>query len=610
MRTAAAAGNRFCTRGCAAGSWPEMAAGAGESLGLPVVDLASSDLGATAKSVRKACVEYGFFYVVNHGAEGLVEKVFAESSKFFEQQLGEKMALLRNRNYLGYTPRGADNLDASSKFTGDLNENFCIGPIRKEENFPCWKETLKLYHETALATGKRILSLIALSLNLDAEFFDCPVAFLRLLHYPGEANESDDGNYGASAHSDYGILTLLATDGTPGLQICREKDRCPQIWEDVHHIEGALIVNIGDLLQRWTNCVFRSTLHRVVAVGKERYSVAFFLHTNPDLVQASNHFLGEQPEMVGGDGDRLDLPVVDLASSDLRSSAGSIRKACVEYGFFYVVNHGIEEGLLEKVFVESRSRWRRSWRLLRNSSHLGYTPPYAEKLDASSRFRGDLSENFKIGLIGDEGFQNDANQWPSEERLPSWRETIKMYHASALATGKRILSLIALSLNLDAEFFENIGAFCCPSAFLRLLHYPGEVDDSDDGNYGASAHSDYGMITLLATDGTPGLQICREKDRHPQLWEDVHHIDGSTVHRVVAVGKERYSVPTYKEWRLFERAIAQDVTEVQKVVCVVYCNAVKKKSLMMCHARFVSPLLDTNLNFFWSPASCGLWCLD
>uniref|UniRef100_A0A0D3HFS9 Fe2OG dioxygenase domain-containing protein n=1 Tax=Oryza barthii TaxID=65489 RepID=A0A0D3HFS9_9ORYZ len=188
-------------------------AGAGESLDLPVVDLASSDLAAAAKSVRKACVEYGFFYVVNHGAEGLAEKVFGESSKFFEQPLGEKMALLRNRNYLGYTPLGADKLDASSKFKGDLNENYCIGPIRKE----------------------------------------------------GEANESDDGNYGASAHSDYGVLTLVATDGTPGLQICREKDRCPQLWEDVHHIEG-------------------STLHRVVAVGKERYSVAFFLHTNPDLV--------------------------------------------------------------------------------------------------------------------------------------------------------------------------------------------------------------------------------------------------------------------------------------------------------------------------------------
>jgi isopenicillin N synthase-like dioxygenase len=121
-------------------------------------------------------------------------------------------------------------------------------------------------------------------LNLDAEFFDCPLAFLRLLHYPGEINESDDGNYGASAHSDYGILTLLATDGIPGLQICREKDRHPQLWEDVHHIDGALIINIGDLLERWTNCVFRSTLHRVVAVGKERYSVAFFLDPDPDLV--------------------------------------------------------------------------------------------------------------------------------------------------------------------------------------------------------------------------------------------------------------------------------------------------------------------------------------
>ncbi|XP_006662527.1 2-oxoglutarate-Fe(II) type oxidoreductase hxnY [Oryza brachyantha] len=269
--------------------------------------------------------------------------------------------------------------------------------------------------------------------------------------------------------------------------------------------------------------------------------------------------------MAAGAGKSLDLPVVDLASSDVGAAAESIRKACVDSGFFYVVNHGVEEGLLEKVFAQSRRFFElpleEKMALRRNSNHRGYTPPYAEKLDASSKFEGDLKESFYIGPIGDEGLQNDANQWPSEERLPSWKETIKMYHATALATGKRILSLIALSLNLDVEFFEKVGAFNCPSAFLRLLHYPGEVDDSDVGNYGASAHSDYGMITLLVTDGTPGLQICRERDKHPQLWEDVQHIDGalivnigdllerwtnciyrSTVHRVVAVGKERYSV--------------------------------------------------------------------
>ncbi|XP_025797414.1 2-oxoglutarate-Fe(II) type oxidoreductase hxnY-like isoform X1 [Panicum hallii] len=276
---------------------------------LPVVDLASQDLRAAAASVRQACVEHGFFYVTNHGVDGaLIEAVFAESKGFFDLPMEEKMKLQR-RNHRGYTPPYAEKLDASSEFVGDLKESFYIGPIGdsdlqndlnqwpSEECFPSWKETMKSYIATVLDTGKRILSLIALGLDLDAEFFhkigalDCPSTFLRLLHYPGsstpfrcEVNESDSGNYGASAHSDYGAITLLVTDGTPGLQICREKGRDPQLWEDVHHIDGAFIVNIGDLLERWTNCVFRSTLHRVVAVGKERYSVAFFLDPNYDTV--------------------------------------------------------------------------------------------------------------------------------------------------------------------------------------------------------------------------------------------------------------------------------------------------------------------------------------
>uniref|UniRef100_A0ACD5ZD07 Uncharacterized protein n=1 Tax=Avena sativa TaxID=4498 RepID=A0ACD5ZD07_AVESA len=241
----------------------------------------------------------------------------------------------------------------------------------------------------------------------------------------------------------------------------------------------------------------------------------------------------------------LDLPVVDLASPDLRSAAEAVRKACVESGFFYVTNHGIQDELLDAVFAESRKFFdqplEEKMLLKRNSSQRGYTPPYAEKLDASSQFQGDLKEIFDIGPVGDVDMPNDSNQWPPKERFPSWKDTMKLYHAAALAAGKRIVSLIALSLDLDADFFHNIGAFDRPSALVRLLHYSGEVNESDKGNYGASAHSDYGMITLLATDGTPGLQICREKDKYPQLWEDVDHIEGSTVHRVVTVGKDRYS---------------------------------------------------------------------
>ncbi|KAM0870137.1 hypothetical protein ACQ4PT_040217 [Festuca glaucescens] len=272
-----------------------MAAG---SLDLPVVDLASPDLQSAAEAVRKACVDSGFFYVTNHGIQDeLLAAVFGESKKFFELPLEEKMLLHRNSAHRGYTAPYDEKLDASSEFQGDLKESFYIGTVRDvdmqndpnqwppEECFPSWKDTMKLFHAAALAASKRIISLIARSLELDAEFFsnigalDCPSAALRLLHYP--VNESDNGNYGASDHSDYGMITLLATDGTPGLQIRREKD---EDWKDVHHSEGALIVNIGDLLERWTNCIFRSTRHRVVSVGKERYSAAYFLDPNPDLV--------------------------------------------------------------------------------------------------------------------------------------------------------------------------------------------------------------------------------------------------------------------------------------------------------------------------------------
>nr|CAB3457145.1 unnamed protein product [Digitaria exilis] len=82
---------------------------------------------------------------------------------------------------------------------------------------------------------------------------------------------------------------------------------------------------------------------------------------------------------------RLDLPVVDLASPDLRAAAKSIRKACVEYGFFYVINHGIESALLERVFAESRRFFEQPMKekmaLRKNSSHRGYTAPYSEKVD-------------------------------------------------------------------------------------------------------------------------------------------------------------------------------------------------------------------------------------
>ncbi|KAJ4868679.1 2-oxoglutarate (2OG) and Fe(II)-dependent oxygenase superfamily protein [Raphanus sativus] len=303
------------------------------SLVLPIIDISSPDKisSSTAKLIRKACLEHGFFYVKNHGiSEELMEEVLRESKSFFNLPLDEKMSLLR-RDLLGYTPLHAEKLDPSlTSSTGDSKESFYFGSLEgalaqrypnqwpPEDLLPSWRQAMECYYKNVLSVGRKLLGLIALALDLDEGFFEQigalndPTAVVRrgvnwavqskwvwtwvtndmmskltslvvrLLRYPGEVISWDVETYGASAHSDYGMVTLLLTDGVPGLQVCRDKSRQPRVWEDVPGIRGAFIVNIGDMMERWTNGLFRSTLHRVMPVGKERYSVVFFLDPNPD----------------------------------------------------------------------------------------------------------------------------------------------------------------------------------------------------------------------------------------------------------------------------------------------------------------------------------------
>ncbi|KAF5957422.1 hypothetical protein HYC85_004647 [Camellia sinensis] len=147
-----------------------------------------------------------------------------------------------------------------------------------------------IFYVCASEVAKAISRIIALALNLEVDFFDRqemlgkPIANLRLLHYEGRVSDPMKGIYGAGAHSDFGLITLLATDDVFGLQICKDKDAKPQKWEFVAPLKGAFIVNLGDMLERWSNCIFRSTLHRVVGNGQERYSIAYFVEPNHDCL--------------------------------------------------------------------------------------------------------------------------------------------------------------------------------------------------------------------------------------------------------------------------------------------------------------------------------------
>ncbi|THG03958.1 hypothetical protein TEA_027628 [Camellia sinensis var. sinensis] len=160
-----------------------------KALQLPIIDLASLDRISTANSIRQACIECGFFYLINHGVEQeLLKQVFDESKRFFSLPLEEKMKLLHRENR-GYTPL---------KF-----QKFChLGDL-----------------------------LLNLTMKESCEL-----------------GLSDEEIFGASAHSDYGMITLLATDGVGGLQACLvdincdlqlDKSKQPLVWEDVDHINGA-----------------------------------------------------------------------------------------------------------------------------------------------------------------------------------------------------------------------------------------------------------------------------------------------------------------------------------------------------------------------------------
>ncbi|XP_074280916.1 kihadalactone A synthase LFS isoform X2 [Silene latifolia] len=274
------------------------------------IDLSSPDINNSVSLLKQACLDSGFFYVVNHGiSQEFMDEVFEASKKFFDLPINEKMKLLRNEKHRGYTPVLDELLDPEHQVQGDFKEGYYIGVEVPDDDpeaekpfygpnvwpatdiLPGWRETMEKYYSQALEVARAVARIIALALDLSEDFFDKPemlgnpIATLRLLHYgSGQVSEPSKGIFGAGAHSDYGLITLLATDDVVGLQICKDWDAKPQIWENVPPVKGAFIVNLGDMLERWSNGVFKSTMHRVLGNGQERYSIPYFVEPSHECL--------------------------------------------------------------------------------------------------------------------------------------------------------------------------------------------------------------------------------------------------------------------------------------------------------------------------------------
>ena len=279
---------------------PEDGAADGAGRALPVIDvsgLASADPAlrqAVGRAIRQACLDRGFFYMVDHGVpQALAGEVLAGAQALFDLPETAKRAVAKalsgaNR---GYEPLRGQTLQAGGP--ADLKEGFYIGvegapgrfnqgPNQWPADLPGLPPVMMAYHRVMTALAERLMGGLALSLGLPeaafAAFCRDPIAILRLLHYPPQP-PSEPG-LGAGAHTDFGALTILMQDEVGGLEVY---DRAVDAWTPAPPMAGAYIVNLGDLIARWTNDRYRSTPHRVVnRSGRRRYSVPFFFSGAPD----------------------------------------------------------------------------------------------------------------------------------------------------------------------------------------------------------------------------------------------------------------------------------------------------------------------------------------
>ncbi|HYD09100.1 MAG TPA: 2OG-Fe(II) oxygenase family protein [Acidimicrobiales bacterium] len=228
---------------------------------LPVVDLTAASAAADAD---RACREVGFFYVVGHGVDAALQRRLEEAAwSFFRRPESEKASIAMARGgraWRGWFPVGGELTSGKP----DRKEGVYFGAERPPSDVPlrgpnlfassAMRDVVLAWLDAMTALGHRLASLVGVDGALLAPE---PTVLFRIFHYPPGGDV--DGEWGVGEHTDYGLLTILAMDDVPGLQV-RARDGG---WIDAPPLHGAFLVNLGDMLERLTGGAYRSTPHRV-----------------------------------------------------------------------------------------------------------------------------------------------------------------------------------------------------------------------------------------------------------------------------------------------------------------------------------------------------------
>ncbi|MET3183233.1 UNVERIFIED_ORG: isopenicillin N synthase-like dioxygenase [Variovorax guangxiensis] len=272
---------------------------------LPLIDVSALVAGtagrdAVAAQIGAACRAHGFFYVTGHGVDAaLVKRLEDLSHRFFDLPEETKMRwrmALGGRAWRGFFPLGGELTSGRP----DWKEGLYLGtelpathplvqaktPVHGPNLFPDvpgFRETILDYMEAVTQLGHRLMEGIALSLGLEAGYFAerytaDPLILFRLFNYPSQpVPEGLDVQWGVGEHTDYGLLTILHQDHIGGLAV-----HTPDGWIDAPPVAGSFVCNIGDMLDRMTGGLYKSTPHRVKrnTSGHDRLSFPLFFDPN------------------------------------------------------------------------------------------------------------------------------------------------------------------------------------------------------------------------------------------------------------------------------------------------------------------------------------------
>jgi isopenicillin N synthase-like dioxygenase len=274
------------------------------SQSLPVIDFDDASDEALARQLDQAFSEIGFCYFKGIGvARAVVDGVFEASRRFHAQPRAAKNALAMNKFHRGYMAPKTSIIQTSSvaRVTKpNDSESFMLMHEVPENDprfgrpldgpnlwpdLPGFREAVEAYEKAMHAFCLRLLSPLAIALGLPRDWFaphfQKPTTFLRLLHYPPHAQDAADDAFGSAPHTDYGFITLLTQDRQGGLEV-RRKDGT---WLAAPPLDGTWVVNVADMLARWTNGRWQSTPHRVKNLsGGDRYSCPYFFDMSMDSI--------------------------------------------------------------------------------------------------------------------------------------------------------------------------------------------------------------------------------------------------------------------------------------------------------------------------------------